>query len=338
MHANRQENIECAFAGDIVAAIGLNGSKTGDTLCDEKHPILLEAIEFPAPVISVSIRPESRVEGEKLSSALHHLSDEDPTFLIKLDQETKETVISGMGELHLEVLVERIRREFGVAVAVGKPEVAFRETGAVGTEGQYKHVKQTGGRGQYGHVYLRLEPMETGAGFEFVNDVKSGHIPAEFISSVEKGVIRAMQKGPFAKFPVVDMRVIVFDGSYHDVDSSDHAFQEAARVCFNEVFLKCQPELIEPVMSLEVTTPEEFVGPISASICQRRGRIDSMEVQNLSRIIRGMAPLSEMFGYSNVIRTVSQGRAGYTMHFERYETVPFSLAETIVKARFQRPK
>jgi len=338
MHSNRQEGIECAFSGDIVAVVGIGEARTGDTLCDENDPVVLEAIEFPAPVMSVSVKPESRVEGEKLSAALHRLSDEDPTFMVKLDHETKETIISGMGELHLEVLVERLRREFGVAVAVGRPEVAFRETGTVVIEGQYKHVKQSGGRGQYAHVWLKLEPLDTGAGFEFVNEVRSGHIPSEFIPSVEKGVIKAMQKGPFAGFPVVDMRVVVFDGSFHEVDSSDHAFQEAGRACFCELFLKSQPELIEPVMSLEVTTPEDFVGPISGSICQRRGRIDAMEMQSANRVITGMAPLNEMFGYANVIRTVSQGRAGYTMHFERYETVPFALAEKIVEERRKRQK
>jgi elongation factor G len=336
MHANRQEGIECAFAGDIVAVVGIGDARTGDTLCDENNPILLETIEFPAPVMSVSVKPESRLEGEKLSGALHRLSDEDPTFLVKLDQETKETIISGMGELHLEILVERLKREFGVAVAVGRPEVAFRETATVVAEGQYKHVKQSGGRGQYAHVWLKLEPLETGAGFEFVNEVRSGHIPSEFIPAVEKGVIKAMQKGPFAGFPVVDMRVVLFDGSFHEVDSNDFAFQEAGRACFHDLFLKAQPELIEPVMSLEVTTPEDFVGPISGSICQRRGRIDAMEMQGLNRLITGMAPLSEMFGYANVVRTVSQGRAGYTMHFERYETVPFNLAEEIVRQRREK--
>ncbi len=338
MHANRQEGIECAFAGDIVAVVGIGEARTGDTICDENHPVVLEAIEFPAPVMSVSVKPESRLEGEKLSASLHRLSEEDPTFLVKMDHETKETIISGMGELHLEVLVERLKREFGVVVAVGKPEVAFRETGTVVVEGQYKHVKQSGGRGQYAHVWMKLEPLDTGAGFEFVNEVRSGHIPAEFIPAVEKGVIKAMQKGAFAHFPVVDMRVVVFDGSYHEVDSNDFAFQEAGRACFQELFLKSQPELIEPVMSLEVITPEDFVGPISGSICQRRGRIDAMEMQGASRVITGMAPLNEMFGYSNIIRTISQGRAGYTMHFERYETVPFSLAEAIVKERRQPRK
>lgn len=337
MHANRQEGIECAFAGDIVAVVGLGQARTGDTLCDENNPIILEAIEFPAPVMSVSVKIESRTEGEKLSGALHRLAEEDPTFLVKLDQETKETIISGMGELHLEIIVERLKREFGVVVAVGKPEVAFREAGTVVAEGYYKHVKQSGGHGQYAHVCLRLEPMDTGTGFEFVSEVRSGHIPSEYIPAVEKGVIRAMQKGPFAGFPVVDMRVVVFDGSFHEVDSSDYAFQEAARFCFNDLFLKSQPELIEPVMSLEVITPEDFVGPISGSICQRRGRIDAMEMQGANRIITGMAPLSEMFGYANVIRTVSQGRASYTMHFERYEAVPFALAEEIVKER-RRPR
>jgi len=338
MHANRQEGIEEAATGDIVAVVGLAKTRTGDTLCNLEKPILLEAIEFPTPVMSISVKPESRMDGEKALASLHRLAEEDPTFFVKLDPETKETIISGMGELHLEILVDRLLREFDVKVAVGRPEVAFRETATVTVEGQYKHVKQSGGRGQYAHVWLRLEPMETGTGFEFVSEVKGGRIPTEFIPSVEKGIIRCMDKGPFAGYPVVDVRVVVFDGSYHEVDSSDMAFQEAGRACFRELFLKAHPEITEPVMSLEVTTPEDFVGGITGSICQRRGRIEAMETQGTSRVIRAMAPLSEMFGYSNVIRTVSQGRASYIMHFERYEAVPFALAEELVKKRREAGK
>ncbi|MBI3986231.1 MAG: elongation factor G, partial [Lentisphaerae bacterium] len=338
MHANRQEAIEEARAGDIVAVIGLAKTRTGDTLCDPKQPIILETIEFPTPVMSISVKPEGQGSGEKTIEALHRLAEEDPTFIVGMDQETNETIISGMGELHLEIIVDRMRREFGVTVAVGRPEVAFRETVTATVEGQYKHVKQTGGRGQYAHVVLRLEPMAAGGGFEFVNEVKGGRIPAEFIPSVEKGTIKAMERGPFAGYPVVDVRVTVLDGSFHEVDSNDWAFQEASRACFKELFLKAHPELIEPVMSLEVITPEDYTGPIAGSICQRRGRIDAMDAQAASRVIAGMVPLNEMFGYANVIRTLTQGRATYTMHFEHYEAVPFSLAEEIVRKRREQNK
>ncbi len=338
MHANRTEAIETAYAGDIVAVVGLSQTKTGDTLCDPQHPIVLEAIEFPAPVMSISIKPQGRTEIEKTFEALHRLADEDPTFIVKQDPETMETVLSGMGELHLEILVDRLKREFGVAVTVGPPEVAYRETIANIEEGQYKHVKQSGGRGQYGHVWLRLEPMPKGEGFEFVNEVRGGRIPTEYIPAVEKGVRRAMERGPLGGYPVVDMRVVVFDGSYHEVDSSDAAFQEAAWWCFRDLYMKAHPRLIEPVMSIEVTTPENYMGEATGSICQRRGRIDNMDVRTGHRIIRGMVPLSEMFGYSNVIRTLSQGRAGYTMQFEHYEAVPASLAEPIIRKRREQNK
>jgi elongation factor G len=333
MHANRQESIPKARCGDIVGVVGLSETRTGDTLCCQENPILLETIEFPSPVMSISIKPESRTDSDKMSSALHHLSDEDPTFLVSYDEETAETIISGMGELHLEVLVERMKREFGVVASIGRPEVAYRETGRITVEGQYKHVKQSGGRGQYGHVYLRLEPLGPGAGFEFVNEVHGGHIPEEYITSIEKGVIKAMKSGPYAGYPVVDMRVAVFDGSYHEVDSSDFAFVEAARMCFKKLFMQSKPEMLEPVMSVEVIVPEEYMGPASGSICQRRGRIESMDEQGGAKVIQGMVPLSEMFGYSNAIRTMTQGRGTFTMHFEHYETVPFSLAEEIIKKR-----
>ncbi len=338
MHANRSAAVTTAYAGDIVAAVGLTQTKTGDTLCDPRQPIVLEAIEFPAPVMSISIKPQGRMEIEKTFEALYRLADEDPTFSVKQDPETMETVLSGMGELHLEVLVDRLKREFGVEVTVGPPEVAYRETITSIEEGQYKHVKQSGGRGQYGHVWLRLEPMPKGEGFEFVSEVRGGRIPTEYIPAVEKGVLRAMERGPLGGYPVVDMRVVVFDGSYHEVDSSDTAFQEAAWWCFRELYMKAHPRLIEPIMSLEVTTPEDYMGEIAGSICQRRGRIDQMDARAGYRIIRGMVPLSEMFGYSNVIRTLSQGRAGHTMLFEHYGPVPASLAETIVRKRREQNK
>jgi elongation factor G len=338
MHANRQEAIERAVCGDIVAVVGLAETKTGDTLCSEKNIIHLEAIEFPAPVISISIAPESQGDNEKLGAALHRLADEDPTFTVGFDPETSETIVSGMGELHLEIIVDRLRREFNVQSKVGQPEVAYRETGTSAVEGVYRHIKQSGGRGQFAHVVLRLEPQGPGTGFEFVNAITGGRIPSEYIPSVEKGIIAAMLRGPFAGYPVVDMRVTLVDGSYHDVDSSDFAFQEAGRAGFKQFFLKAEPELLEPVMSIEVTTPEDFMGPATSSLCQRRGRIESMETQGGNKLIRAMSPLSEMFGYSNTLRTISQGRASFTMHFERYEAVPFSLAEQIVKKRREENK
>lgn len=338
MHSNRQENIDIAYAGDIVAVVGLSNTRTGDTLCDKAHPIILESIEFPAPVISISIKPESRNDNDKMGEALHRLADEDPTFVVHYDEETEETIISGMGELHLEVLVERLKREFKVSCAVGRPEVAYRETATAVTEGDYKHAKQTGGRGQYGHCYLRLEPCDPGHGFSFVNEVKGGNIPSEYIPAVEKGVISAMQSGPYAGYPVVDMKVTVFDGSSHDVDSSEYAFIEAGRVCFRTLFMKGQPELLEPVMSVEVVTPEEYMGGVTGSICSRRGRIESMDDLHGQKVVRGMVPLSEMFGYSNDLRTMTSGRGAFTMHFERYEAVPFSLAEEIIKKRREQNK
>jgi elongation factor G len=338
MHANRQESLECAYAGDIVAIVGLSQTKTGDTICCRDEPILLEAIEFPAPVISISITPHSRADNEKLSEALHKLAEEDPTFTVRYDLETNETIISGMGELHLEIIVDRLKREFSVGAQVGRPEVAYRETATTGVEGQYKHVKQSGGRGQYAHVCMRLEPMDPGQGFEFVNEIKGGHIPADYIPSVEKGIVQSLEAGSYAGYPVVDMRVVLLDGSYHEVDSSDFAFQAAGRAGFKELFAQSRPELLEPVMSIEVTTPEEFMGPVSSSICQRRGRIESMDEQRGAKIIRGMVPLSEMFGYANALRTLTQGRATFSMHFEHYEAVPYGIAEEIVRKRREQKK
>ena len=333
MHANRQKSLQEAKCGDIVGVVGLSKTKTGDTLCCREHPIVLESIEFPSPVVSISISPKTRSDSDRMGEALHDLSDEDPTFIVGYDSDTKETIISGMGELHLEVLVERLKREFSVHADVSKPEVAHRETGTCTVKGDYKHVKQTGGRGQYAHVCMKLEPLEPGTGFEFVNAVKGGKIPSEYIPAVEKGIIAAMTAGPYAGYPVVDMRVTVHDGSSHDVDSSEYAFTEAARVCFRQLFMQSRPSLLEPVMSLEVTAPDEYVGDVSGSICKRRGRIESMDEREGYRITRGMAPLSEMFGYANTLRTLTQGRGDFTMHFEHYEVVPFSIAEEIINKR-----
>ena len=333
MHANHSEQLETAQTGDIVAVVGLAHTRTGDTLCTKEAPIHLTAIEFPAPVVSISIKPDSTAENDKLSAALYKLADEDPTFTVQFDQETEETVISGMGELHLEIIVDRLKREFGVSATVGRPEVAYRETGTQGVQSEYKHVKQSGGRGQYAHVCMRLEPLPAGSGFEFVNEVVGGRIPANFIPSVQKGVVKAMQNGPYAGYPVVDVRVVLFDGSFHEVDSSDFAFQEAGRACFRQMFLKASPVILEPVMSVEATTPEEYMGAVTGSICQRRGRIETMEDKNGQKVIRGMVPLGEMFGYANTLRSLTQGRAGFSMQFEHYEAVPFFLTEQIIAAR-----
>ncbi len=338
MHANRQEAIDLAHAGDIVAVAGLSKTRTGDTLCDPAAPIILETIEFPAPVISVAISPSSRNDNEKLGAALHSLAAEDPTFAVTYDQETGETIISGMGELHLEVLVDRIRREFNVECVVGRPEVAYRETMAVANEGSYKHIKQSGGRGQYAHVCLSVEPQEAGRGFTFINAVKGGNIPGEYIPAIEKGVIRALESGPMAGYPVVDIKVTVYDGSYHEVDSSEFAFLEAGRQCFRARFLAGHPELLEPIMSVEVTVPEEYMGAATSSICQRRGRIEGMEDRGGCKIVNGHVPLAEMFGYSNTIRTLTQGRGTFTMHLARYEAVPFEMSEEIVEKRRKENK
>ena len=333
MHANHSANLETAQTGDIVAVVGLGHTRTGDTICDEDHPIQLMSIEFPAPVVSISVAPESTADNEKLSAALYKLAEEDPTFTVSFDPETSETIIAGMGELHLEIIVDRLKREFNVAAKVGRPEVAYRETATQRIEGQYKHIKQTGGHGQYAHVCMRLEPLKAGEGFEFVNDVVGGRIPSNFIPSVQKGVVKAMLHGPCAGYPVVDMRVVLTDGSYHEVDSSDFAFQEAGRACFKDLFLKASPLILEPVMSVEVSTPEEFMGGATGSVCQRRGRIETMEEKGTQKLIRGMVPLGEMFGYATALRSMSQGRAGFTMQFEHYEAVPFFLTEQIIKTR-----
>ena len=338
MHANRREPLPDAVTGDIVAMVGLNDTRTGDTLCTEENPCLLESIEFPAPVMSISIRPEGRDDSDRMGDALRHLADEDPTFIVVYDKETDETVLSGMGELHLQVLVERLRREFRVRAEVGRPEVAYRETITTGLEGEYKHIKQTGGRGQYAHVCLRLEPLDPGKGLQFVNEVRGGNIPAEYIPAVEKGVIRAMESGPYAGYPVVDIRVTLLDGSSHEVDSSDFAFIEAGRACFRSLFMKAHPELLEPVMSVEVISPEDSMGAASGTICQRRGRIETMDQQGEMKVVRGMVPLAEMFGYAGAIRTLTQGRGTFTMHFEHYEAVPFNLAEEIVRQRREADK
>ena len=338
MHANKQEPLDEARAGDIVACVGLTQTRTGDTLCDPDHPITLESIDFPAPVISVAVKPKSRGDNEKLGAALHALAMEDPTFVVTYDQETSETIIAGMGELYLEVIVDRLKREFNVDCDVGAPQVAYRETIQAKVENEYKHVKQSGGRGQYAHVCLRLEPQEPGKGYEFVNEIKGGVIPGEYIPAVEKGIKKALEAGPLAGFPVVDVKATVYFGSYHEVDSNEFAFIECARQCFKQAFLKAKPQLLEPMMDVEVAVPEQYMGAANGSINQRRGRVEGMEDRAGVKLIKATVPLGEMFGYSNAIRTVTQGRGAFTMIFKQYEAVPKNIAEEVVAKRIKEGK
>ena len=338
MHAAKQEPLDEAHAGDIVACVGLTETRTGDTLCDPDHPITLESIDFPAPVISVAVKPQSRQDNEKLGVALHALAMEDPTFVVTFDQETSETIIAGMGELYLEVIVDRLKREFNVACDVGAPQVAYRETITTTVESEYKHVKQSGGRGQYAHVCLRLEPQEPGKEFEFVNEVKGGVIPTEYIPAVEKGVRKALEAGPLAGFPVVNCKATVYFGSYHEVDSNEFAFITCAMQCFKQGFLKAKPQLLEPMMDVEVVVPEQYMGAANGSINQRRGRVEGMDERGGMKSIKATVPLGEMFGYSNAIRTVTQGRGTFTMIFKQYEPVPNSIAKTVIEKRIKEGK
>ena len=338
MHAAKQEPLEEAHAGDIVACVGLTETRTGDTLCDPAHPITLESIDFPAPVISVAVKPKSRGDNEKLGVALHALAMEDPTFVVTFDQETSETIIAGMGELYLEVIVDRLKREFNVDCDVGAPQVAYRETITMPVDNEYKHVKQSGGRGQYAHVCLRLEPQEPGKDFEFVNEVKGGVIPTEYIPAVEKGVRKALESGPLAGFPVVDVKATVYFGSYHEVDSNEFAFITCAMQCFKQGFLKAKPQLLEPMMDVEVVVPEQYMGAANGSINQRRGRVEGMDDRGGMKSIKATVPLGEMFGYSNAIRTVTQGRGTFTMIFKQYEAVPKNIAQDVIDKRVKEGK
>ncbi len=333
MHANERESREDIFAGDIAAAIGLEQTVTGDTLCREESPVLLEAIEFPAPVIAVSVTPSSRAEQEKLAKGLHRLAEEDPTFTVHTDEETEETIISGMGELHLEVIVDRLKHEFKVDAQVGQPRVAYRETITASRVEDYKYAKQTGGRGQYGHVVIEIIPQAPGEGFEFANDIKGGAVPREYIPAIEKGIIGAMRKGIYAGYPVVDVKVRLIDGSYHDVDSSEMAFKITASSAFKKAFIKSMPVLLEPSMSVEVTTPKQYVGDVVGHICSRRGKILGMEVKGIQQVVSAQVPLSEMFGYATTLRSLTSGRANYSMHFEKYVEVPYDVSEKILEER-----
>ncbi|MDP6438870.1 MAG: elongation factor G [Candidatus Brocadiia bacterium] len=338
MHANRREAVDALYCGEIGAVIGLSNTVTGDTICCEDNPIVLEAIEFPAPVISVAAHPESRADRDKMQSALVKLAEEDPTFIVEVEPETEDTIISGMGELHLEIIVDRLRREFDVLVAVGEPQVAYRETITRRIEIVERHKKQTGGRGQYAHVEFTVEPLDPGQGFEFINEIRGGSIPREYIPAVEKGIIDAMKEGPWAGFPVVDLRVSLTDGSHHEVDSSERAFRICASMAFKRAFRGAHPALLEPVMSVNVTAPEEFGGGITGGLCSKRGRIIDISREGNAQVVEAICPLANLFGYISELRNTTQGRAAFTMHFEHYEPVPLAIAEEIVEERRDRRK
>lgn len=333
MHANKREEIKEIYAGDICATVGLKFTTTGDTLCSEDAPIVLESMEFPEPVISVAIEPKTKADQEKLSSALNKLAQEDPSFKVKVDEETGQTIISGMGELHLEIIVDRLVREYKVEANVGNPQVAYRETIKKKVTQEGKYIKQSGGRGQYGHVWLEVEPLESGKGFEFVNKIVGGTIPKEYIPAVEKGVREAMESGVLAGYPVVDVKVTLFDGSYHEVDSSEMAFKIAASICFKDAVRKANPVLLEPIMKVEVVVPDEYMGDVMGDLSSRRGRIEGMEARGSAQVIKCKVPLKEMFGYATALRSLTQGRATYTMLFDHYEEVPANIAEEIIKSK-----
>lgn len=330
MHANKREEIKEVRAGDIAAVVGLKNTLTGDTLCDENNPVVLESIEFPEPVISVAIEPKTKADQEKLSLSLGKLAQEDPSFRVSYDEETGQTIIAGMGELHLEIIVDRLLREFKVGANVGKPQVAYKETIRNAAKVEGKFVRQSGGRGQYGHVWIDIEPLERGKGFEFVNKIVGGAIPREYIPAVEKGVKEAMDGGVLAGYPLVDAKVTLIDGSYHEVDSSEMAFKIAGSMALKEGAKKAQLSLLEPIMSVEVVTPEEYMGDVIGDLNSRRGKVQSMEKRGSAQVIKAMVPLSEMFGYATDLRSKTQGRANYTMQFSHYEDVPKNIMESIV--------
>ncbi len=333
MHANHREELKEVFSGDIAATVGLKNTHTGDTLCDENHLILLEKIDFPEPVVSLRIEPKTKADQEKMGLALKRLSDEDPTFRIKGDPETMETIISGMGELHLEIIVDRMKREFKVEASVGKPQVAYKETITEESEAEGKYIRQSGGRGQYGHVRVRLEPKERGQGFEFINSIRGGIIPQEFISPIEKGIKEAMERGVVAGFPLVDFSVELYDGSYHEVDSSEMAFKIAGSIALQEGVRRAKPILLEPIMKVEVVTPEKFLGDVVGDINSKRGHVENMSDRFNLKVVDAKVPLSEMFGYVTNLRSMTEGRATYTMEFERYERVPENITQLIKEGK-----
>jgi elongation factor G len=330
MHANKREEISEILAGDICAAVGLKNVSTGDTICNEQHPIALESIEFAAPVISVAVEPKTKADQEKMGMALGRLAQEDPTFKVHTDPDSGQTIISGMGELHLEIIVDRMMREYKVEANVGKPQVAYRETIRKHSEAEGKYIRQTGGRGQYGHAKIYLDPQPPGTGYEFVNEIVGGSVPKEFIKPIDQGIQEALEGGVLAGYPMVDVKATLFDGSYHDVDSNEMAFKIAGSMAFKEAARKASPVLLEPVMAVEVVTPEDYAGVIMGDLSSRRGRIEGMEHRAGSQVIKAIVPLAEMFGYATHMRSSTQGRAEYSMHFARYEEAPRSVAEEII--------
>ncbi len=331
MHANHREEISTVYAGDIAAAVGLKDTATGDTLCDEKHPVILESMVFPEPVIQLSIEPKTKADQDKLATALQKLQEEDPTFRAHTDEETGQVIIAGMGELHLDVLVDRMKREFKVEANVGAPQVAYRETFRKSAQVEGKFIRQSGGRGQYGHVWIEFSPNEEGAGFEFENAIVGGVVPREYVPAVEQGLKDAMEKGVLAGYPLVDIKAKLYDGSYHEVDSSEMAFKIAASIALQNAAKVCDPVLLEPIMSVEVIVPEEYMGDVMGNITARRGRVEGMEARGNAQVIRAMVPLSEMFGYATSLRSMTQGRGVFTMQFDHYEEVPKNIADEIIK-------
>ncbi len=331
MHSNERKDIKEVLAGDIAAAVGLKKVTTGDTLCDPADVITLERMEFPEPVISQAVEPKTKSDQEKLGVALGKLAQEDPSFRVRTDEESGQTIISGMGELHLEIIVDRLKREFTVDANIGKPQVAYRETIRKPVDQEHKYAKQTGGRGQYGHVYLRIEPQERGAGFEFVDQIKGGVVPREYIPAVGKGVKDAMESGVIAGYPVIDVKVTLYDGSYHEVDSSEHAFKAAGSMAFKEGALRAQPVLLEPIMAIEVVTPEVYMGAVNGDLNARRGIILAMEAVPAGKVVRAEVPLAEMFGYATSLRSATQGRATYSMEFKKYAPAPSNVTEVVMK-------
>ncbi|MDY5383688.1 MAG: elongation factor G [Campylobacter sp.] len=333
MHSNKREEVKEIYAGEIGAVVGLKDTFTGDTLTGEKDHVILEKMDFPDPVISVAVEPKTKADQEKMGLALQKLAQEDPSFRVSTDEESGQTIISGMGELHLEIIVDRMLREFKVEAEVGQPQVAYRETIKSAVEQEYKYAKQSGGRGQYGHVFLRIEPVEAGSGFTFVNDIKGGVVPKEYIPAVEKGCQEALQNGVLAGYPVEDVKITLFDGSYHEVDSSEMAFKLAASMGFKEGAKKANPAILEPMMKVEVETPEEYMGDVIGDLNKRRGQVNSMDERSGNKIVTAFCPLSQMFGYSTDLRSQTQGRATYSMEFDHYEEVPRNVADEIIKSR-----
>ncbi|SFJ37769.1 elongation factor G [Thermoflavimicrobium dichotomicum] len=331
MHANHREEISRVYAGDIAAAVGLKDTTTGDTLCDDKNPIVLESMTFPDPVIQIAIEPKSKADQDKMSVALQKLAEEDPTFRAWTDEETGQTVIAGMGELHLDIIVDRLKREFKVEANIGAPQVAYKETFTTSAKVEGKFIRQSGGRGQYGHVWIEFEPLERGKGFEFVNKIVGGVVPKEYIPAVQAGIEEAMQNGVLAGYPMIDIRATLFDGSYHDVDSSEMAFKIAGSMALKAAKSKCNPVLLEPIMKVEVTVPEEYMGDVMGDINSRRGRIEGMEARGGAQVIHAMVPLANMFGYVNTLRSRTQGRGTFTMLFDHYEEVPKNVADEVIK-------